>query len=90
MNADQLPDFDVVNYLTDEEFIQAYLAEAVKERNAQLWVSALNDVAHTRERWSLPTPPRPSDEAEIARTTTIVLNAQPREVTLPKRSLMQT
>ncbi|URI11995.1 hypothetical protein MW290_32235 (plasmid) [Aquincola tertiaricarbonis] len=57
MNADQLPDFDVANYLTDEESIQAYLAEAAKEQDAQLWASALADVARARVRWGLRTLP---------------------------------
>lgn len=57
MKADQLPDFDVANYLTDEELIQAYLAAAAEEQDPQFWASALDDVARARARWGLPTPP---------------------------------
>lgn len=51
-----LPDFDVANYLLDEEQIDAYLAEVAKENNAELWAVALDAVARARKRWGLPNP----------------------------------
>jgi probable addiction module antidote protein len=49
----ELPHFDVADYLTDEQSIEAYLAEAAKENDATLWASALNDAARARKRWGL-------------------------------------
>lgn len=56
MKAEDLPDFDVANYLLDEEQIQAYLAAVAQENNPELSALALEAVARTRKRWGLPAP----------------------------------
>lgn len=50
------PEFDMANYLRDEEMIRIYLEEMAKDNDPELWASALADVARARERWDLPTP----------------------------------
>ncbi|OOH92387.1 putative addiction module antidote protein [Pasteurellaceae bacterium 15-036681] len=40
--------FDVAEFLTDEETIQAYLAEVIKEGDQDEFLEALNDVARAR------------------------------------------
>lgn len=55
-NAEDLPEFDMANYLRDEEMIRIYLEEMAKDKDSDLWASALADVARARERWGLPAP----------------------------------
>lgn len=43
--------FDVAEFLTDEETIQAYLAEVLKEGDQDEFLEALNDIARAREEW---------------------------------------
>ncbi|QLB42058.1 MULTISPECIES: addiction module antidote protein [Mannheimia] len=40
--------FDVAEFLTDEETIQAYLAEVLKEGDQDEFLEALNDIARAR------------------------------------------
>ena len=54
--VDDLPEFDMANYLRDEEMIRIYLEEMAKDKDSDLWASALADVARARERWGLPAP----------------------------------
>lgn len=56
MKADELPNFDVANYLDDEEQIRLYLEEVAKENHEEMWSKALDDVARARKRWNLPAP----------------------------------
>lgn len=43
-----LRSFDVAEFLTDEETIQAYLAEVLREGDQDEFLEALNDVARAR------------------------------------------
>lgn len=54
--VDDLPEFDMANYLRDEEMIRIYLEEMAKDKNPDLMASALDDVERARKRWGLPSP----------------------------------
>jgi probable addiction module antidote protein len=47
MKADDLPEFDPAEYLTDDESIVAYLIEAAKDNDPAFLQSALGDVARS-------------------------------------------
>ena len=55
-NVGDMPEFDMANYLRDEEMIRIYLDEMAKDKNPELWASALADVERARKRWGLPAP----------------------------------
>ncbi|ACX82411.1 Predicted transcriptional regulator [Aggregatibacter actinomycetemcomitans] len=46
--GEQLKDFDPAEYLSTEEDIQLYLNEVLQENNIELILSALGDIARTR------------------------------------------
>lgn len=48
------PEFDMANYLRDEEMIRIYLEEMAKDNDPEQWASALADVMRARKRWGLP------------------------------------
>ena len=48
IHLDDLPEFDPVQYLVDEEIIAVYLTGILEANNAALLASALGDIARAR------------------------------------------
>ena len=48
MNSSEITDFDIAEYLDNEEIIAAYLSEILAEGNAAEFMAALGDVARAR------------------------------------------
>lgn len=59
IRIEDLPIFDVTDYLRDEECIAAFLADAAQETDPRWIAVALAHVARARERWGLPQPASP-------------------------------
>lgn len=48
IKVEELPEFDITEYLTSEEEIAAYLTTVLEEKNPALLTAALGDIARAR------------------------------------------